>query len=374
MRRKINNSINIIKNWYYIPDIEVIYYIPDKKNIQSIDKYKSIYAIDLDHTLIEPKSKSIYPKNYDDWKIKYDDFYKLFKDNTNLYVIYSNQSKLINDEIENFCKKINNVMKELKINIFVFISIGKNYYRKPCIGMYELFKKFIDDDIKYRYYIGDAGGREKDFSYSDRAFAYNIRYEYLTPEELFNIKNNEPYTLGILDNYINKKISYKKRYDLPLTFDKLTMILLCGYPGSGKTSLYNKYYKNTDIVYISSDILQKKPLILKETENALINNKNVIIDALNYNINQRKLYINIAKKYNADVLLYHITTSNQLSLHLNYIRACKYYRQYKEWKLIPEIVYKVYKSKYIEPSIKEGITKIYNLEFLPFKGCFDFIY
>ena len=62
--------------------------------------------------------------------------------------------------------------------------------RKPEIGMAHEFRKDMESvypgfDIEYRYFCGDAAGRPKDFSDSDKIFAQNLDVPFKVPEDVF---------------------------------------------------------------------------------------------------------------------------------------------------------------------------------------------
>lgn len=63
--------------------------------------------------------------------------------------------------------------------------------RKPEIGMKDQFEQDLKShfevlpDVTWCYYCGDAAGRPKDFSDSDKKFAHKLGISFKTPEELF---------------------------------------------------------------------------------------------------------------------------------------------------------------------------------------------
>lgn len=76
------------------------------------------------------------------------------------------------------------------------------------------------------------------------------------------------------------------------------MIILCGIPGSGKSTLAREYESKYEFIRVNQDELGSKRECIKKAESALKNGKSVIIDRCNFDISQRKLWIDIAKKYN----------------------------------------------------------------------------
>ncbi|MBU0532872.1 AAA family ATPase [Candidatus Micrarchaeota archaeon] len=89
------------------------------------------------------------------------------------------------------------------------------------------------------------------------------------------------------------------------------LIIVCGLPGSGKSSLSNILTKEFSAVYLNSDVIRKqlfeKPAYTEEEKRKvyeemgrrteeMLKKENVIVDATFYRKEYRKLMINIAKK------------------------------------------------------------------------------
>ena len=114
---------------------------------------KKLLALDLDDTLItntkSGKSKSpnkskenSYSFSFDLNKIKskLDEYQK----NDYIFSIFSNQNGITKGYIKesDFKNKIDKIFtQELKYPIIVFFAKEKDFYRKPCVGMLELFQK-----------------------------------------------------------------------------------------------------------------------------------------------------------------------------------------------------------------------------------------
>jgi bifunctional polynucleotide phosphatase/kinase len=74
----------------------------------------------------------------------------------------------------------------------IFISTQKDKYYKPSTGMWSFMNnernkgKHIDKDLSF--FVGDAAGRKKDHSDSDKKFAENCGVTFYTEDEFFNKK------------------------------------------------------------------------------------------------------------------------------------------------------------------------------------------
>jgi predicted kinase len=117
------------------------------------------------------------------------------------------------------------------------------------------------------------------------------------------------------------------------------MILITGYPGSGKTTLA-KTFESYNL--FSKDLHGRK--IKKLLEEKLKEDKNVIIEGLLYNYEKRKPYVDLANKYNYKIKFLNVITSFDMSLHMNTYRSLK-----SDMKKIPKVVYYTYRKNYQEP-------------------------
>jgi bifunctional polynucleotide phosphatase/kinase len=338
-----------------------IVFINFYKHINTNIKY-NLYCFDLDYTIIKPKSNNIFPKNIDDWIFinNVENKFKNIINNNNLIIIFSNQKNKKEDEI---MMKINNIHRELGIDFIFICSLQDDIYRKPRIGMwkYLLQTTKIKINKKNCLYVGDMAGRITDKYDTDIKFALNLNIKFLTPEQYF-YNNNEilNYELSgyLLDNYSNNT-------KININIIPKQMIILGGYPSSGKTYLANKLCKY-NFTLLSRDELKNN--FNKMLNSSLQNNKSVVIEGLHYNNNLRNIYINLAKQYNYQTIYIHITTSYELSNHLNLYRYL-----YQNKNKVPIVVYNKYKKYFEYPNSDQwnifieyhpNITKKINKYFL----------
>lgn len=304
-------------------------------NINNATLKENMAAFDYDWTLVNPKDGKTFPTSIDDWVWMYPNIAKKIKEyynNDYMIVIVTNQSK------EWKCEQIINVMKQLEIPLFVIIAREKNEYKpntnlfNKCINnnMHVLYNKEINKDKSF--FVGDALGRKTDFSDSDKVFAENIGIKWFSPEEFFDQK--------------------KKDFEIPHIplSEKQEIIIMMGYPGSGKSSVAEKICENKNYIHIKGDIYKTSSKMKRAAIEHLKEKKSIIFDATHSSIKKRRELIEFAEKYGYEVKCIHMKTSLDESYKRNKLRCDK--------EQVPKIAYSVYKKYYEEPNIEEGFTLI----------------
>jgi bifunctional polynucleotide phosphatase/kinase len=284
---------------------------------------------DYDWTLVKPLSNGTFSKSVDDWRWlteKVPDILEDYYKKGYCIVIISNQTR--NTEMK--LQQISNVLSTLKIPSL--ISVGyEDIDKKPNRTMFDLIKKDKKIDMKKSFYVGDALGRQGDWSDSDKKFAENIDIKKIySPDDLFSIKND-------------KKLIIKE-------FDKQEIIVLVGYPGSGKTTIANTF-DNTRYMTINGDIFKNSKNMIKESEKYIKSNYSIIFDATNPSIEKRKEYIDFAKSKNIPIRCINVETDIATSM----------FRNNKRDKVIPKITYYVFRKNYVKPTIEEGFYNVIDI-------------
>lgn len=87
-------------------------------------------------------------------------------------------------------KKFGNIMRALQISSTILVGCANDLHRKPRLGLWSMIpeltgNKDCDIDKASSYIVGDAAGREQDFSDSDLHWAMNAGIPFYTPEEFF---------------------------------------------------------------------------------------------------------------------------------------------------------------------------------------------
>jgi bifunctional polynucleotide phosphatase/kinase len=284
---------------------------------------------DYDWTLVKPLSNGTFSKSVDDWRWiteKVPEILEKYYDNGYCIVIISNQTR--NTEMK--LQQIINVLSTLKIPSL--ISVGyEDIDKKPNRTMFDLIKKDKKIDMNKSFYVGDALGRQGDWSDSDKKFAENIDIKKIySPDDLFSINDD-------------KKLIIKQ-------FDKQEIIVLVGYPGSGKTTIANTFDSNKYMV-INGDIFKNSKKMIKEAEKYIKVNYSIIFDATNPSIEKRKEYIDFANSKTIPIRCINVETDITTSM----------FRNNKRDKVIPKITYYVFRKNYVKPTIEEGFYDVINI-------------
>lgn len=164
-------------------------------------KTKSILFTDLDGTLIETISGEDHPKGVWDVKIKFDVWDKIkeqFPNLTHIFIV-TNQGGIETGKTnpEHFRSKlewIGDCMDEywnssVSIDGRACPSHNDNdSFRKPNTGMFKsLCEQYNMNDKTQMIMLGDASGKEGNFSDGDRKAAENFGIDYIDVTELLNL-------------------------------------------------------------------------------------------------------------------------------------------------------------------------------------------
>lgn len=284
-----------------------------------------VALFDLDHTIIEPKSltkagtRRILPIDDDDWTFKEGILEKLHSLKKKYkIVIVSNQTHSIKKKIESILEKLDYV--------FVIVAIGHSNMRKPCTGSWDLLKY---KQLEGSFYVGDALGREGDFSDTDYKFALNLKIPVYEPESFFKSMNfPEPFSGKIPEHPLTKYIT-----NSPIIVDpseEQEILILVGAPASGKSRFANEFVKrHPNYVIISNDISKttSKQLttLLNKGHSLIIDNTNPTeLTRSSYTFkNKRTIFFDFPKEVVMHLNTYRSLTSSK---KVSEIAIHKYYK------------------------------------------------
>ena len=133
--------------------------------------------------------------------------------------------------------------------------------------------------------------------------------------------------------------------------DHREIVLMVGYPGSGKSTYAQKTFADNErYIILHGDDHKTEASIKKALKKALTENpnKSVVLDATHSGKKKRKVFIDIAKEFNIPVRAIHITTSIEESMHRNLQRE----------KHVPKIALYMFRKHHEVPDLVEGLYEV----------------
>ena len=165
-------------------------------------KNKKVIFCDLDGTLIETISGETFPKGVWDMRIRFDVLDAIKKLNPQYILIVSNQggieSGIVNEF--NFRTKLDYIANAIWeycdcecYGAYCSTNDKSNPWRKPNTKMLEaLLDDYVGDVIDYIkpkcLMIGDASGKDGQFSDTDKKTAENFGIDYIDVEDFVNLQ------------------------------------------------------------------------------------------------------------------------------------------------------------------------------------------
>jgi len=349
-------------------------------NLDKIPKTMKIAAFDLDDTIIRLQKGKNSGWQFIDEKVKTtmnDLIEKKY-----MIIIFTNQGGMTvskNFDMKGWRQKINEIYKILFADhaqhyFAIFAAKCYDMFRKPNVGMWKVMTKSLGGEISDKsFYCGDAAGRldkdvygkKADFSDTDRKFALNIGLPFYTPEDVF-IRNFKIKDVKYELSGINPKKFLKNICDSEYEFKprKKELLLIVGFPGSGKSEFVKKYILPHNYEYVNRDIHKTKAKCIKLTRAALEKDKSVVIDNTNLDYVSRMTYVEIGLEFGYKrIRCIQIDIDFELAKHLNNVRHI-----YSDGEVskISDIAYNMMKKKYEVPTTEECFDKVEIIKF-----CFD---
>lgn len=247
-------------------------------------------------------------------------------------------------------------------------------YRKPRPGMWEecLSNLGLDAeevDLDSSYLVGDAAGREGDFSDTDRNWALNIGLGFNTPEEFF--QGQAPRAMSHKFNPSKYTATAEATSTTGKTitpFIKSTaekeVVLFVGCPGAGKSTFYWRYLEPLGYERINQDVLKTKPKCFVAGRRLLSEGKSIAIDSTNPDLDTRAAWVAVAKEHEAPIRCIYFTSPEELCIHNAAVRAFGGEIVNPEMRdMLPGIAFKMYKARFKKPEKKEGFLDVVEVDF-----------
>lgn len=345
---------------------------------------REVLCFDMDDTLIATKSGKTFAVGRSDWRWLYPsipDKLRAAHAAGKKLVIFTNQAGIdgkggydVSKE-RMICGKIEDIIDELGVPVQAFIATTDDEFRKPATAMWDFmvrsFNGGVAPDLSKCTFVGDAAGRpacpahgrpKKDFSCSDRKFAFNIGIAFATPEEFFKGEAPDPFEWDSADiASIPREGPICNGGVESLTSATQEMVILCGFPASGKSTFSKTYLVPKGYFWVNRDTLKTPARCLKAAEEALAAGKSVVVDNTNPSKGARAEYIAIARSHRVPVRCFWMQVDEKLAQHLNHFRE----RITKGASPhVPRIGYAMFKKNWQEPEISEGFTEIKKIFFV----------
>lgn len=168
-------------------EYETVVYKLGHHNLASKIKFM---GFDYDNTLHISDRCETYVTNKYVWAYdKIPEYFQKLHQNNYIIAIFSNRSSKYG--LTALKKRLEELEKECQVPISIFLSTAYNQYRKPNIGMLELFKHLTNVKEINGYFCGDAAGENSDHpahrkSDSDIGFAKNANLLFCESHKIFD--------------------------------------------------------------------------------------------------------------------------------------------------------------------------------------------
>lgn len=391
------------------------------------DRPRSCAGFDLDGTLIKPlPGHSTFDRSPNNWRPWNNYVVKTLQHLQHVgyqIVIFTNQGgnslKTVTTEgaknkLVQKLLQIQQWLQKESISVIIYAVLGRDASnRKPDPGMHQfaLISRIIRES---GLYCGDAAGRKDDHSDCDLMFARATGLKFFLPEEMFTLIpitiKSEPASnlfnleieqdgnvdaddeLNLADPEIECDIDdtsdlndHEIEIDIDVTdltqtekascllsSSQQKLIILVGYPGSGKTTYAETKLRGTStlnlsaspsdpgpetLTIISQDIFKNNKRcsrsivsVINDVDLALRRGESVVVDRTNLTARDRAPFLNLAKKYHAISIAYYF----QVELELCYQRNVERHELNQTIPQVPKIVYYKMRKTLEPPSITEG--------------------
>jgi len=366
--------------------------------------FNKIAGFSFDHTLVRPTDTtpgSTY-QSLTDWKLfcssiiikletLHEDKYSIVAfSNIDITKTQSTREG-VKYRFDKFCELLFNK----NIPIVGIFAMKNEVCRKPHTGMWnilcELYKvqRFSKPNVETSLFVGNSAGRTatnknspfgknpRDKNYVDRAFAWNLRLKFYTPEKFFlnkpirkfiypkniltreekikikeeseKIRVKNPFKKGV-KKYLNKNFKGIKQF----------LLIITGPPSSTKTTLA-KYIERRTKKYVNEGKLKtwiilnsKKPnkKFIKTFNDEITHGNSVILDGMNETCKNRSIYIEIVRTFeNIGILIVELCVPIKIARHLNSMKI----EMLKKFCLIKtnNIIFSQYNKNFQRPTNKE---------------------
>jgi bifunctional polynucleotide phosphatase/kinase len=305
---------------------------------------------DYDGTLVKPKDGRKFPKAVDDWQYTRPSVPEVVREygRTHHIVIVTDQSKLWKID------QIRAVTSDLDLgHLTVVIGVQT---QKPST---DLFYKALPNFrmAESAFYVGDAAGRQGDWSDKDKVFAQNINVAFMTPEETFPLEMPTQKTaLDIGSGLVGAGLVGAGLVGAGIVGSGLVgslpmpereVIIMVGYPAAGKSTIVRDVFGPAHYHCVSGDVLKTPAAMVKDAEKH-IGHQSVVFDSTAGRKAKRAVFVNFAKKHKLPARVLWVNTTIDDSMERNKQRATDGAHR------VPDVAFYVYRKHFDPPDESEG--------------------
>jgi bifunctional polynucleotide phosphatase/kinase len=339
-----------------------------------------VAAFDMDQTLIQVKSGAKFPRNKDDWKWMCPEVPTIIREAILAgfqIVIMTNQAGIQSGSqaAEDILMKIDDIAAHLagpevpaQVPILAMVATSKDMYRKPSPILWNLFIQKLNQNVipgPESYFVGDAAGRSGDHSAADRCFAHNAGVTFMT-EDVYFKKTTKPsaFNMTTLEHPLvtqlkqTAKLEAPRPYDIPISNVPVEIVIMCGLPGSGKSTIYKTFFEPKGYRHINLDTEKSSTKCMALATEAIVLKNSIVVDQTFPGIKHRQPYIDLAKQLGVPIRCIYIDTPIAVAKHLMTIRNWLFGQP-----IVPKIGYVMYSKHFVRPSTKEGFESVIVLPF-----------
>jgi bifunctional polynucleotide phosphatase/kinase len=290
------------------------------------------YAIfDFDGTLVKPKDGRQFPRNVSDWQYLRPSVPDMLRSYaaTHTLVIVTDQSKPWKVDM------IHTVIADMALPELPTVVIGVKTQKPSTAHFTSVFPSFLPAGS---FYVGDAAGRPGDWSDRDKVFAQALSLPFKVPEEVFPMPAPAPTA------------------PQPLTVQPAShreVVIVCGYPASGKSTLASRVFEPAGYHIISGDVHKTAAKMKKD---ALLNGvqagKSVVFDSTAGTVEKRAEFIAFAVANSLPARIVWCQTPIEVAMEYNKERALA------GGANVPAIAFYTFRKHFVAPSEAEGAAVV----------------
>lgn len=275
-------------------------------------------AFDFDGTLVCPREGRTFPKDRNDWRwlresvpIK---LRELAASGSRLLIV-TDQTKDWKEDM------IRDVITEIGVPIELLVHRST---KKPDIS------QIVAGGWEPDFYVGDAGGRDGDWSDCDKLFAQLLGIPYYTPEEFFPPdarRERAPLSMGPSNE----------------------VIVMVGYPASGKSTLARELVDRSAGAYIriDGDLFPTPAAMIREA--CRHPEKAIIFDSTGGTAARRAVFLEWSRKNGRSARIVWVKTDIDSAMNWNRVRAST-----TSVPSIPAVAFYTFRKRFEPPTSAEA--------------------